>query len=290
MNKHAFLILAHADFEVLQYLVTLLDHTRNDIFIHFDKKVKAIPSLKLNHAQLHILEDRVDISWGDISMLKAEFALFSAAKKFGPFQHYHVLSGSHLPLQTMAEIHRFFDQKVGFSILQKLVGSPYEFDLKLRRFHFFSRYINLTSRPHQKLGNILWRFSLRLQRFLQIRRNLGYNYVKASQWLSLSPDALDLLLSKQRSILKTYRYTLCPDEFFVATALSNSALKNFVYYEENYLQQDFSEGTNPKTYTMKDLPELLKSTCLFARKFGSIDLQVAHLLAQHVIDNESIDK
>ena len=43
--KHAFLILTHNEFRVLQALVSRLDDERNDIFVHFDKNVKDIPEL-----------------------------------------------------------------------------------------------------------------------------------------------------------------------------------------------------------------------------------------------------
>ena len=36
--KHAYLILAHNEFEVLRKLISALDDPRNDIFIHFDEK------------------------------------------------------------------------------------------------------------------------------------------------------------------------------------------------------------------------------------------------------------
>lgn len=38
---HAYLIIAHNEFEVLQKLVGALDDPRNDIYIHFDKKVSV---------------------------------------------------------------------------------------------------------------------------------------------------------------------------------------------------------------------------------------------------------
>lgn len=38
-EKHAYLILAHNDPKVLELLVRLLDDSRNDIYIHVDKKV-----------------------------------------------------------------------------------------------------------------------------------------------------------------------------------------------------------------------------------------------------------
>lgn len=44
--KHAYLIMAHHEFEVLGKLVQALDDERNDIYIHFDKKVKTIHCLR----------------------------------------------------------------------------------------------------------------------------------------------------------------------------------------------------------------------------------------------------
>lgn len=38
--KHAYLIIAHNEFEVLSRLLQALDDVRNDIYIHFDRKLK----------------------------------------------------------------------------------------------------------------------------------------------------------------------------------------------------------------------------------------------------------
>ena len=74
--KHAYLIMAHHEFEVLGKLVQALDDERNDIYIHFDKKVKNYPLLKTKYTNLYILQKRTDIRWGHISQIKAEYALF----------------------------------------------------------------------------------------------------------------------------------------------------------------------------------------------------------------------
>ena len=42
MKRHAFLIIAHNEFGVLQRLVDAIDDPRNDIYIHFDKKVEPV--------------------------------------------------------------------------------------------------------------------------------------------------------------------------------------------------------------------------------------------------------
>ena len=40
--KHAYLIMAHHEFEVLGKLIQAIDDKRNDIFIHFEQNSKAI--------------------------------------------------------------------------------------------------------------------------------------------------------------------------------------------------------------------------------------------------------
>lgn len=57
--KHAYLIMAHHEFEVLGKLVQAIDDKRNDIFIHFDGKLKNLPLLKAHYANLYILEKRI---------------------------------------------------------------------------------------------------------------------------------------------------------------------------------------------------------------------------------------
>lgn len=41
MQKHAYLIMSHNDFYILEKLLRLLDDRRNDIYVHIDKKVKT---------------------------------------------------------------------------------------------------------------------------------------------------------------------------------------------------------------------------------------------------------
>lgn len=80
---HAYLIIAHNEFEVLQKLVGALDDPRNDIYIHFDKKVSELPHLEVKYSNLYICRKRIDVHWGDISQLKAEYVLWEEAYRPG---------------------------------------------------------------------------------------------------------------------------------------------------------------------------------------------------------------
>lgn len=45
MKKHAYLIIAHNNWEQLKKLILLLDDCRNDIFLHIDKKCGEITEI-----------------------------------------------------------------------------------------------------------------------------------------------------------------------------------------------------------------------------------------------------
>lgn len=86
-NKHAYLIIAHNEFEILKILLSMLDDERNDIYLHFDKKVGNIDinieELQLRNSKLFVLDERIDVRWGDLSLVKTELLLFEAAYNNG---------------------------------------------------------------------------------------------------------------------------------------------------------------------------------------------------------------
>lgn len=41
MKKHAYLIMAHTQFQQVAKLVRLIDNEENDIYLHIDKKVRS---------------------------------------------------------------------------------------------------------------------------------------------------------------------------------------------------------------------------------------------------------
>ena len=111
--KHAYLIIAHNEFEILKRLIQALDDERNDIYIHFDRKLNHYPDCRTSYAKLTFLEERMDVRWGDISVVDAEFALFDEAYRRGEYSYYHLLSGVDIPLKTQNYIHRFFEKNAG---------------------------------------------------------------------------------------------------------------------------------------------------------------------------------
>ena len=77
--KHAWLVIAHNEFEILQMLIDALDHPGSDIYVHIDKKVKNIPRLRAGKSNLYVLERRLDVRWGSVSQIECELLLMSEA-------------------------------------------------------------------------------------------------------------------------------------------------------------------------------------------------------------------
>lgn len=138
MEKHAFLIIAHTDWSLLKTLVSLLDYELNDIYIHIDAKVpaKAIPDIICSKSNLYMLEHRISVAWGDISVVEAEYLLFEIAYNNSHYGYYHLLSGVDLPLKSKEYIYSFFMQSgkefIGFCPYNDTLS-----DIRVRTYHFF---------------------------------------------------------------------------------------------------------------------------------------------------------
>ena len=111
--KHAYLILAHNEPRILSVLVSLLDNKCNDIFIHIDAKSDIFFFSVKTHYSKCIFTRRIDVRWGDVSQIEAEFILMETARKYGQYDYYHILSGTDLPIKNRDEIYSFFDENAG---------------------------------------------------------------------------------------------------------------------------------------------------------------------------------
>lgn len=265
--KHAFLIIAHNEFEILNLLVSKLDNERNDIFVHFDRKVKTLPELKTSKSRLFILDNRIDVRWGNVSQIECEMVLFEKALETGKYDYFHLISGTHLPLMNNNEIDSFFASTNGCSVVTGLVRDiEYQETLKMRRINLFTKNYASHNKTISSVSQFLWKSFIATQKLLDIRINKTDSFYKASNWVSLTEEAVHLIVSRKKQILKKYRYTLCGDEFFVPSELMNSPLRDKIANNDLLLKCDMQRA-NPITYHLDELESLKESGCVFARKF-----------------------
>ncbi|MDR0795864.1 MAG: beta-1,6-N-acetylglucosaminyltransferase [Tannerella sp.] len=272
--KHAYLIIAHNEFEVLECLIRALDDVRNDIFIHFDCKSKQLPVLQTKQARLYILDDRIDVRWGDLSVVEAEYALYEAAHKQDKYDYYHLLSGVDMPLKSQDYIHDFCDKHQGKEFIGYSQGDlRAHIEQKVQRYHLFPKHFK-ESKGWKAQGRRYLRFVfLRLQIVLGIKRNRGISFKKGSQWVSITHDFVIYLLTHRKQVLNTYHHTFCCDEIYKQTICWTSPFRNKLFDTHcdgrGCMRAINWKNNQLKAFEDSDFDELMQSDALFARKFSS---------------------
>ncbi len=272
--KHAWLIIAHNEFEILQMLVSALDDPRNDIFVHIDLKVKTSPQLSANKSSLFILDKRINVHWGGLSQIKTELLIMEEARKRGPYERYHIISGTHLPLKSQDEIHSYFDSHSDKEIMHLWEKDERDIGNKLQRINLFTSGFTQKNKVIRCCSQLLWRITQRIQKLLRINRFPSESFVKSDNWLSLTEGAIQYLCDKSSFILKKYRYSYCGDEYFVASELTNQG-ERFKILDTDILLYTIFERYNPKVLTLTDFDNVASSGRLFARKFSSSHIEMA---------------
>ena len=270
---HAYMILAHNQFELLEKLISVLDDERNDIFIHIDLKAesfdfKYFESL-CTHSSLYFTDKRENIKWGSFDMVKAEYDLlekaFSTGKKY---DYFHLISGVDLPLKGQDEIHSFFESNKGNEFVHFTSDKLNDTELdRVRAYHFAYGRRNYFNRAVTKAES-------KLARLFGVNRIKGLEVQKGGQWFSITYDFAKYVLKNKTFVFKQFNHTFIPDEFFIQTLLINSKFKDMLYIKQidnsclmNMRYCDWNRGS-PYTFREADFDELMNCGCIFARKFS----------------------
>lgn len=270
--KSAYLIIAHDNFLVLQCLLNVLDSVDTDIYIHIDSKVSQLPDLSVNYSRLIVLKNRNDVRWGNVSQIETELLLWGEAYSNGPYSHYHLISGTHFPLKPLNDIRSYFNRYKDKSIFSHMYTNEYEIDQKIRRINIFTSTLKHNNHYIQIISLFCWKIFHKMQRMIGFKKYSTRNFYKASNWCSLTEEAVRCLLTQKDQIIKVYKYSFCGDEFFAITTLLQSELCETIEFREDYLKVDFCES-NPRIYDVHDFDNLVNSGCIFARKFSDTDIK-----------------
>ena len=261
-NKHAYLIMAHNEFDILKKLLALLDNPRNDIYVHIDRKVKNFDfdyyNKLIEKSKIEFIE-RIEVEWGQFSQIECELSLLKNAVK-NEYSYYHLISGVDLPLKTQDEIHNFFDENQGLEFV-----------------HFCEEREIYTYNVKNRIPKYnLWESNIKLR--------YGAN------WFSITHDLAKYVIFKEDWIRKYFIGSICGDELFLQTLVYDSKFENNLYVKEmngdyrgcvRYI--DWARG-NPYVFRKNDYEDLINSDKFFARKFSlKIDNEIIDTIFNHLI-------
>lgn len=283
-RKHAYLIVAHNNFSILKVLLKLLDDTRNDLFIHIDKKIKVFDfndyKNQCTFSSVYFIGDRIDVRWGRSSQVDAEMSLFHEAHSHGHYAYYHLISGVDLPIKTQNEIHSYFQGKTENFIYYSNKTSLGEYERISLFYHIplggkIARICEEYFRQFQRL--------IKIDRFSKLKKK-GYTFERGANWVSLTNEAVEALLFEKKTIQKMTRYSHCADELYKQIILKKAGVP--IYFDKNgnttslrYVDWSRGDGNHPYIFQMCDFDLIKTSDKLFARKFDQdIDFDIVEAI------------
>lgn len=293
MNRHAYLIMAHNEFDILEKQLKLLDDENNDIYLHIDKKVKNFDFTyfkRLVKKATLTFTKRIDVRWSCYSQIACELLLLTEATKTF-HKYYHLLSGIDLPVKSQKEIQSFFNNTnkefIHYRVHEKFQKTGSLANNRLDRvdyYHLFFKNARSNSKIKKKLAQKLHSIALKIQKKLHIHRIKDKEYFRdGANWFSITHELALYVVDHAHDIKKRYKFTYCADEMFLQTLVYHSKFyQNLYSYKDDDYDSikrviDWKRG-NPYIFRIDDFDDLVNSRGFFARKFSS------------KVDKEIIDK
>ena len=276
--RHAYLIMAHGNFPILEKQLRFFDSENTDFFIHIDAKVRdfdfarfaAIPT----RSRVTFV-DRIRVSWGHYSQIECELILLKAALP-GGYDYYHLLSGVDVPIKTLAQIEERFARTPGVNYLHCQHAVPgREYTDRLRYYYPFQR-LNIQNRAVRTVLRRACQYAQAAVGVDRIRKNAPDMVIqKGANWFSITHALAEYAVEQEPWIRRTFRGGFCCDEIFLQTLVMNSDFKDTLspqtYSDDHRPCLRYIDWVRGKPYTFADadFDELVSSgeDYLFARKF-----------------------
>lgn len=280
--------MAHSSFELLKELIKALDSQENDIYIHLDAKIKEVDindyCRLLKQSNIYIISNRVNVSWGHVSLVEATLNLLEASIG-NNYDYYHLLSGVDFPIKSNRFIQDFFNKNKGKEFVGfDNKGSHDKITDRIMYYHF----INVKWIRNSKFWYIINNMLISIQKILHIHHHFPTDsYSGGSEWFSITDHLAKDLVKNRDFFLSHYKYTLIPDEIFLQTFIINNDKysKSLYNIEDEYLGSlraiDWRRG-NPYVWKDEDLDYLLKSPYLFARKFSESNMDLIRNISKAI--------
>lgn len=262
--KIAFLILVHNSPEkVFNFIQRTLS---NNIYyyIHVDKKsdinifIKKLETLKAN---VCFSDERYDIKWGGISMVKATLWLMKLAY-LDWCDRYIVKSWEDVSLVCGIELTEFFETNKNLNYVEYSEVDP----KRILGYNLMEQF------PGKSLINRLIRKIIQEISFIWFRRKPAVynvdNYYKWSNWICINKEAVKYIfnfLDKNKNFLDFHKFVGNPDESFFQTILCNSELKKQII-NDDLTYKRWIWNLSPEYLTNEEILKINTNKYLFARK------------------------
>ncbi|HEX3801340.1 MAG TPA: beta-1,6-N-acetylglucosaminyltransferase [Solirubrobacteraceae bacterium] len=285
--KLGIVVLAHRDPDQVGRLLALLRHERVTVYLHIDR-ASDVEQFRASLAAVRAPEivwvRRFRTAWGRLGMVDAILAAAAQAVGDGCAQ-VMVISGHDLPLKPIDEIVAFaavagsasYIETFPFPVEHWLLGGTYRTEMYTFPVPFFGGIYTAfprdqtTYRVGRKQMPVV--FALRtLAALMPERRFPSYLQPYGGwMWWNLSSDAIEYVLrftQEHPDYRRYHRFTQIPDEVFVQSIMAGSGYTGIVHNDDLRFVRWRRGSPHPEPLTVEDVPEMIASGDLFARKFS----------------------
>lgn len=272
--KHAILIIAYHNFAFVKRQIEYYDEDFY-IFIHWDKRQtlssdeKAYLSGKKN--VLYWGQEYI-VNWGSFAIVKATLYLCEKAIVYKNISYFHLISDADIIVQDLNSFKKFFNANKGKNYLEYFsfgeLNYKSESYKKIIYYHRLEKFnIRVIPEDNERYNNEI-HLQIKNKEYRRLPKKPIYG---GSAWWSLDRKCIQELIKKKNFIYEYYTDTIFPDESFAQTILLNSTLdKTIVNDNLRYICWEYRNNSNPAILDRNDLPIIMQSQKMFARKVDPI--------------------
>lgn len=268
----AYLIIAYEDPQQLAKQVEKLAEY-SDTYIHINKRTKITPfkqAVEQIHAngKIFFANHRYRVNWGGYSILKATFSLLEQALENKRYDRIVLLTGLDYPIKTSEQIQNFFIENRNKDFISAKVANGLEYEcLNYRQCRDFIVFKLLFSGLAKYIPNCR---IVKKKDFIEYNNKIYKIYGISPKW-ALRGSSAEYMLDfyrKNPSFNRYFKFMHAPDDFYFATVLNHSDLKdNIVDAEKLFYIRWKPNNEGAKILGMEDF-EIVKSVeALYAKKF-----------------------
>lgn len=281
--KIGYCIICHRNTNILRTTIEILSNGDNDIYLHVDKKADINDFYEYKN-KVHFIEERIDIRWGEYSLVECTLRLLKEATKVDDYVC--LLSGDCLPLKNSDEIKDFFIKNNG----SEFIGIQKDCDENELENNVKYEHNNLFFKKNKNIfESIIFKIQYKAKLFkISEDYKLLPRLYKGANWFCISRELCNYIfeyLEKNNWYKNAFKKAYCGDEIFFQSIVMNSKYKDKIYSyniqnDDNHMALryiDWNSGPKyPKILTeddFKDIKDIKNNDCIFARKFNeNIDI------------------
>lgn len=282
----AYILLVHKNPEqVNMFLQQILKDEGSYAYIHLDKKcVGTMKDKIIKDPRVYILEESVDGSWGDISLVDATIMLLKEVVSSGREYDFVCLrSGQDLMVKDGYKEYLVENKDKNFMDLFEVEKSSSYASLVNMKWPKCTRKLYDNMHPFRILRLVLKKsYGIGINLIPNIDKLPdNFSLYCGSQWFSISMKFAYYIvdfLNENPWYYKSFIESLAPDTWFFQTLIKNSPFSHTVINSNGiYLKwgSTFRDSNHPVTLTLSDTNDIERTENYFARKFDeNVDKEV----------------